>query len=101
MIKSYSHTYYKESFCTDVTCLFADVREFDVTKTGLEYGLRSDQRTYIVQNLIPNLGYSFRVRAINDLGRGKLASKGSGMCSLLAVPNYWIWFSTLCKMNIQ
>ena len=91
---------YKENFCTDITCLFADVREFDVTKTGLEYGLRSDQRTYIVQNLIPNLGYSFRVRAINDLGRGKLASKGSGMCSLCALRHYWIWFSTLCKINI-
>ena len=81
MICYYSLNVQRE-LCTDVTCLFADVREFDVTKTGLEYGLRSDQRTYIVQNLIPNLGYSFRVRAINDLGRGKLASKGSGMCSL-------------------
>ena len=53
--------------------------EFDTARLGPEYGLRGDQRTYVVENLIPNLGYSFRVRAINDFGRGQEASKGSGM----------------------
>lgn len=40
--------------------------------------MRSDQRSVVVRDLIPNTGYRFRIRAVNDLGIGKEASKPSG-----------------------
>ncbi|KAL4221759.1 Contactin-3 [Mactra antiquata] len=40
-------------------------------------GLRSDQRVTLVDGLLPNVHYSFRVRAINDLGEGREASRKS------------------------
>ena len=58
------------------------MREVEAVTEAVNYGLRSDQRTYNVDSLFPNLGYRFRVRAINEFGRGKLASKGSGILEL-------------------
>lgn len=56
-----------------------DVGELETVTAAVEFGLRSDQRTHVVDSLFPNLGYRFRVRAINEFGRGQEASKSSGM----------------------
>ena len=37
---------------------------------------------YTANNLVPNNGYRFRIRAINDLGRGTLASLPSSKLEL-------------------
>lgn len=43
-----------------------------------EHGLRGDQRSIVVEGLLPDQHYSFRIRAINDYGTGHEASLPSG-----------------------
>lgn len=52
--------------------------EFDTVKLATEIGHRGEQRAAVVQNLVPNTSYRFRVRAVNEYGRGTEASRPSG-----------------------
>lgn len=57
---------------------YPDIPEITVATEAVNEGKRTDQRSFVVQGLIPYTGYAFRVRAINAFGRGKMASKPSG-----------------------
>ncbi|KAL3862103.1 hypothetical protein ACJMK2_008096 [Sinanodonta woodiana] len=58
--------YYKGQW----TVLKTDIPAQD-TVQGVGGILRSDQRVYLVDNLMPNTGYSFRVSAVNKFGAGR------------------------------
>ena len=61
--------------CAYLLCsCFSDIPELVTITNAQEFNLREDQRMYTANNLVPNNGYRFRIRAINDLGRGTLAS---------------------------
>ena len=64
-----------------------DVPEYQANIEAVNLGLREDQRAATVPDLFPNIAYRFRVRAINDFGRGQEASKGSGKQDFNSVPN--------------
>lgn len=53
--------------------------QYEANNEAVALGLRSDMKSAVVEGLFPNIGYRFRVRAINDFGRGMEASKPTGM----------------------
>ncbi|KAL4221262.1 ATP-dependent RNA helicase ddx25 [Mactra antiquata] len=55
----------------------SDVSEILSSQEAKTFGLREEQRSIVVNGLLPNIDYRFRVRAINDYGRGQEASRGS------------------------
>jgi hypothetical protein len=55
-----------------------DIPEFQAVQLATDNGHRADQRAVVVQNLVPNTSYRFRVRAVNQYGRGPDASRQSG-----------------------
>ncbi|XP_052761161.1 contactin-5-like [Mya arenaria] len=57
--------------------VMADVAEFAAVKDAADLGLREDQRAVVVESLLPDVTYSFRVRAFNVYGRGQEASMPS------------------------
>lgn len=57
--------------------MFEDIPEILSVTEAANLVKRTDQRSIIVKQLIPNTSYRFRVRAINSFGRGKEASKPS------------------------
>ncbi|XP_060571800.1 contactin-3-like [Ruditapes philippinarum] len=59
------------------TVVGSDVPEYLAITEANNLAKRSDQRAIIVQQLIPNTSYRFRVRAINMFGRGQEASSPS------------------------
>lgn len=44
---------------------------------AIDFGLRQDQRSAVITDLLPDISYSFRVIAINDFGKGHEASAPS------------------------
>lgn len=62
----------------------SDVSEITASNEGKEFGVRQDQRAYTVTGLIPNTNYRFRIRAINQFGRGEEASKPTSSVKLSA-----------------
>ncbi|XP_045162637.2 contactin-like [Mercenaria mercenaria] len=54
-----------------------DIPEYIAMNEAIDFGLREDQRSAVIKNLLPDISYSFRVRAINDFGIGHEASDGS------------------------
>ena len=65
-----------------------DIPEELVTTEAINAGRRTDQRSYKVEGLIPNSGYRFRVRALNNLGRGEEASTPSGKQTISSYYNH-------------
>lgn len=63
--------------------MISDIPEYIAMNEAIDFGLRDDQRSAIIQNLLPDISYSFRVRAINDFGIGHEASPPSGNLNLL------------------
>lgn len=55
--------------------------DYNANREAVEHAMREDQRTVIVENLLPDMLYSFRIRSINDYGKGNEASLGSGKLS--------------------
>ena len=65
---------------------FSDIPEYITNQEAIDTRKRTDQRSILVQGLIPDTGYRFRIRAINSFGRGKEASRPSG--DLLFIVHY-------------
>ena len=59
--------------------LVVDIPEYQAVQLATDNGHRADQRAVVVENLIPNTSYRFRVRAVNTHGRGNDASRPSGV----------------------
>ncbi|XP_053378888.1 contactin-like isoform X2 [Mercenaria mercenaria] len=59
-----------------------DIPEYLAVNEATGQGKRADQRAVTVQNLIPNTSYRLRVRAVNNFGRGKDASKPSSIVKI-------------------
>jgi len=57
--------------------LWLGVLEFGAVKEATDLALREDQRSTLVESLLPDVTYAFRVRAFNVYGRGQEASKPS------------------------
>ena len=60
--------------------------DFHALNEAQTYGMREDQRSVIVEGLLPDQLYSFRIRSINDYGKGNEASVGSGKCGWNCLP---------------
>lgn len=65
------------SKCYPIIC-FTDIPESLTVTEAIDNGYRTDQRTAIVVDLVPNTSYRFRIRAINEYGRGNIPSRPSG-----------------------
>ncbi|KAL4221440.1 Immunoglobulin like [Mactra antiquata] len=55
----------------------SDIPEPNAVTVATDNGHRADQRAAVVTDLVPNTSYRFRVRAINEYGRGDAVSKPS------------------------
>ncbi|KAL4221697.1 hypothetical protein ACF0H5_019952 [Mactra antiquata] len=54
-----------------------DIPDFEANNIAVNMALRTDQRAFNITDLIPNTHYRFRVRGINEYGRGAEASMPS------------------------
>ncbi|XP_053379339.1 contactin-3-like [Mercenaria mercenaria] len=59
------------------TIVASDIPDYQAVQLATDNGHRPDQRSVEIKNLIPNTSYRFRVRAVNQHGRGKDASRPS------------------------
>ena len=70
-----------------------DIPEYVAMNEAIDFGLREDQRSATIKNLLPDISYRFRVRAINDYGIGHEASGGSGKSTFMFNPSklFLLW----------